>query len=133
MSWRSQGPCDLESEAAQAEQPVARRRVLFVTSEISDYVQTGGLGEVSAALPRALRALSDVRILVPGYRQVLDRAVARGEADPAKLTPRVVAVPFDLFRQELLMTLKAVPDEVAEGIVDEVFLPLVLTRPGGRG
>ena len=66
-------------------------------------------------------------------QQVLDRAVARGEADPAKLTPRVVAVPFDLFRQELLMTLKAVPDEVAEGIVDEVFLPLVLTRPAGRG
>ena len=31
------------------------------------------------------------------------------------------------------MTLKAVPDEVAEGIVDEVFLPLVLTRPAGRG
>ena len=66
-------------------------------------------------------------------QQVLDRAVARGEADPAKLTPRVVAVPFNLFRQELLMTLKAVPDEVAEGIVDEVFLPLVLTRPAGRG
>ena len=66
-------------------------------------------------------------------QQVLNRAVARGEVDPAKLTPRVVAVPFDLFRQELLMTLKAVPDEVAEGIVDEVFLPLVLTRPAGRG
>ena len=44
-----------------------------------------------------------------------------------------VGVRFDLFRQELLMTLKAVPDEVAEGIVDEVFLPLVLTRPAGRG
>lgn len=49
------------------------RKVLFVTSEISDYVQTGGLGEVSAALPRALRKLCDVRILIPGYRQVLAR------------------------------------------------------------
>ena len=57
MSWQAQGHCDLEGEAAQAELPGARRRVLFVTSEISDYVQTGGLGEVSAALPRALRAL----------------------------------------------------------------------------
>ncbi len=36
-----------------------------------------------------------------------------------------MAVPFDLYRQELLMTLKPVPDEVAESIVDEVFLPLV--------
>lgn len=49
------------------------RRILFVTSEISDYVQTGGLGEVSAALPRALRAQCDVRVLIPGYRQVLEK------------------------------------------------------------
>ncbi|WP_341729048.1 TetR/AcrR family transcriptional regulator [Brooklawnia sp.] len=56
---------------------------------------------------------------------ILERAVARGEVDPAKLTPRVIAVPFDLYRQELLMTLKAVPDEAAESILDEVFLPLV--------
>ncbi|MDN5764878.1 MAG: TetR/AcrR family transcriptional regulator [Humibacillus sp.] len=61
-------------------------------------------------------------------QQVLDRAVARGEADPARLTPRVVGVPFDLYRQELLMTLKTVPDDVIESIVDEVFLPLVITR-----
>lgn len=50
-----------------------RGKVLFVTSEITDYAQTGGLGEVSAALPRALRAMTDVRILIPGYRQVLER------------------------------------------------------------
>jgi starch synthase len=49
------------------------RKVLFVTSEISDFIQTGGLGEVSAALPRALRTLCDVRVLIPGYRQVLDK------------------------------------------------------------
>ncbi|MFO1133930.1 MAG: glycogen synthase GlgA [Rhodoblastus sp.] len=90
MSWRSQGLCDLESEAAQAEPPVARRKVLFVTSEISDYVQTGGLGEVSAALPRALRALSDVRILVPGYRQVLERA---GCIEPVGLLPGLGEIP----------------------------------------
>lgn len=56
---------------------------------------------------------------------VLDRAVERGEINPEKLTPRVVGVPFDLYRQELMMTLKPVPDEVAESIIDEVFLPLV--------
>lgn len=61
-------------------------------------------------------------------QQVLDRAVARGEVDPTRLTPRVAGVPFDLYRQELLMTLKAVPDEVIESIVDEVFLPLVAHR-----
>src|SRR3954454_24283515 len=59
---------------------------------------------------------------------VVSRAVERGEVDPAKLSPRVVAVPFDLFRHELLMTLKPVPDKVIESIVDEVFLPLVRPR-----
>jgi AcrR family transcriptional regulator len=57
---------------------------------------------------------------------IVARAVERGEVDPAKLTPRVVGVAFDLYRQEILMTLKPVPDEVIESIVDEVFLPLVL-------
>jgi len=61
-------------------------------------------------------------------QQILDRAVERGEVDPTKLTPRVTEVAFDLYRQEMLMTLKVVPDEVAESIVDEVFLPLVTKR-----
>ncbi len=46
--------------------------VLFVTSEIADYFKTGGLGEISAFLPRALKRQGhDVRILIPGYRGVL--------------------------------------------------------------
>ena len=42
--------------------------ILFVGSELFPYVKTGGLGDVMAALPRALRALgADVRMLVPAY------------------------------------------------------------------
>lgn len=48
-----------------------RQRILFVTSEIADYLKVGGLGDVSAALPRALRQQHDVRVLIPGYREVL--------------------------------------------------------------
>jgi starch synthase len=52
----------------------ASGRILYVTPEITDFVKAGGLGDVSAALPRALRAAAcDVRILIPGYRQVLRR------------------------------------------------------------
>nr|WP_283207226.1 glycogen synthase GlgA [Methylobacterium aerolatum] len=47
-----------------------RRRILYATPEMADFVKTGGLGEVSAALPRALRAHYDVRVLIPGYPQV---------------------------------------------------------------
>lgn len=53
--------------------PAARQSILYVTSEIADYVKAGGLGDVSAALPRTLRRRYDVRVLIPGYRQVLHR------------------------------------------------------------
>ena len=47
-------------------------RILFATPECAPLVKTGGLGDVSAALPVAVRALGiDIRILLPGYRQVL--------------------------------------------------------------
>src|SRR5436190_5662881 len=47
-------------------------RVLFVTPECAPLTKTGGLGDVSAALPAALRAHGvDVRTLLPAYREVL--------------------------------------------------------------
>ena len=48
-------------------------RVLFVTTEMDDFVRVGGLAAVSAALPRALRSWSDVRTMLPGYRDVLEQ------------------------------------------------------------
>ncbi|MFC1404021.1 MULTISPECIES: TetR/AcrR family transcriptional regulator [Streptacidiphilus] len=62
-------------------------------------------------------------------RQVVDRAVERGEIDPARLTPRIVDLPFDLFRNEAMMTLKPVPDHVLRQIVDDIFIPLVTPQP----
>jgi AcrR family transcriptional regulator len=56
---------------------------------------------------------------------VVNRAVERGEVDPARLTPRIIDLPFDLFRNEMLMTLKPVPDHVLRQIVDDIFIPLV--------
>jgi len=49
------------------------KHILYVTSEIDDYVKAGGLGEVSATLPRALRRHCDIRVLIPGYRQVVSQ------------------------------------------------------------
>lgn len=47
-------------------------KILFATSEVAPLIKTGGLADVSAALPAALRAIGvDVRVLVPGYSQVM--------------------------------------------------------------
>src|SRR5258705_8979609 len=40
---------------------------------MEDFVRVGGLAAVSAALPRALRSWSDVRIILPGYRDVVEQ------------------------------------------------------------
>src|SRR3954447_1675869 len=40
---------------------------------MDDFVRVGGLAAVSAALPRALRSLTDVRIMLPGYRDVVEQ------------------------------------------------------------
>lgn len=54
------------------ENQVAQKNILFVTSEYTGLIKTGGLGDVSAALPNALLAQHDVRILIPGYSQVIN-------------------------------------------------------------
>ncbi|TWE10347.1 TetR/AcrR family transcriptional regulator [Rudaeicoccus suwonensis] len=126
--------------------------VHYVSRETLGSVDTGSLrGDLLAMLRRAneLRApvvtlivtqlgafyreadatLADVRHEMTGsdvvLNEIFERAVARGEADPAKLTPRVRAVTFDLYRNEVLMTQQPQPEEVLVSIVDEVALPLV--------
>ncbi len=47
-------------------------KVLFATSEIAPLIKTGGLADVSGALPAALRDIDvDIRVLVPGYPKVM--------------------------------------------------------------
>jgi starch synthase len=56
-------------------------RVLFATPECAPLAKTGGLGDVSAALPAALRALGhEVDILLPAYTEVLDKTRDAAEA-----------------------------------------------------
>ena len=76
------------------------------------------------ATPRELRAaLFGNR--ANAVREALDRAVARGEIGSGVIPSRVVALPYDLYRHEAIMTLAAMPDEVLVEIVDVVWMPLV--------
>ena len=48
------------------------RKILFASSEVHPLVKTGGLADVSASLPIALKQKGeDIRIIIPAYRQCL--------------------------------------------------------------
>jgi AcrR family transcriptional regulator len=74
--------------------------------------------------------LAELAAVVQGDRAtvldaIIEQAVARGEVKPGQISERVARVPVELFRYELMVRLQPVPDDVLEGIVDDVFLPLV--------
>jgi AcrR family transcriptional regulator len=63
------------------------------------------------------------------WLRLLSRAVARGEAPPEAVHPRVASLPMMLLRGEYAVRGQpSVPDTVLTDIVDEVFLPLVRGR-----
>ncbi|WP_437946995.1 TetR/AcrR family transcriptional regulator [Sorangium sp. So ce296] len=67
------------------------------------------------------------------WLSVLGRAVARGEAPPEALHPRVATAAVVLLRNEFITRgAPSVPDSVLVEIVDEVYLPLIRGR-GARG
>ena len=58
------------------------RRILHVTGEVAPYTQTGGLGAVVGALPKAQRALGDhVTVITPRYGFVDVAEVCAGIED----------------------------------------------------
>src|SRR5699024_8767618 len=62
--------------------------------------------------------------------QILQRAVERGEVDPARLTPRLVDLPFTLFRHEYLMTFTPPSQAAIEEFLDQIVLPLFTAGTG---
>ncbi|MEV4714009.1 TetR/AcrR family transcriptional regulator [Micromonospora sp. NPDC049374] len=81
------------------------------------------------ALLDLMRERSGADTMDRAWLTILDRAVARGEAPPSAVHPRVAATPMMLLRAEYATRgIPSVPDEVLIEIVDEVFLPLVRGR-----
>lgn len=65
-------PATLARRRPSSAEP-APLRVLHVAAELFPWVKTGGLGDVLAALPGALRAAGvDARVLLPGFPGLLD-------------------------------------------------------------
>lgn len=106
-------------------------RTVFVTAVAAAF---SGLLASSGLTP------AEVREKVMGDRPlwsetVYARAQARGEIDLGRVSPAVLAMPFDLMRHDMLMTYKPIPRERVLAIVDDLFLPLVAASrtPGGAG
>jgi hypothetical protein len=61
---------------------------------------------------------------------IVARAIARGELGPKTPPARVISLPVDLLRHELLMTLEPAAPAIIASIVDDVFLPLARVSSG---
>lgn len=97
-------------------------KVLFATSELVPLVKTGGLADVSGSLPPALSALGiDVRVLLPGYAQVL---TALGGTDSLACVAHIPAQ-AGLPAARLLEAIG--PDQIKLLVLD---CPLLFDRPG---
>ncbi len=87
--------------------------------EMSPETLHGMLAELRTMPP----ALAEI---LPGVMMtVLRRAAERGEVDLAKVTPRIAALPGDLFRHQFLVTGRPASEEFLCEIVDEIFIPLL--------
>jgi AcrR family transcriptional regulator len=147
---------------ATREQLVVAAMQHFMTTGSRPVPDTGSLrGDVIALLTQANEtrsaAAAVISVQLAGYYQendttpgelrrqllgdrssametVIRRAVDRGDIAGVEIAPRILAVPFDLFRNEALLTLKALPHDTIIEIVDCIFLPLIklATQPEGQ-
>jgi len=108
--------CLLLRRMSDRARPDMIRLVFDMQRDLAD--KHSNLADMRAQL-RAQIVDSDV------MQTILGRAIDRGEITAARLTPRIVSLPTDLARHEILMTFEPLSDQAIKEIVDEVFLPLV--------
>ncbi|MGA7272703.1 MAG: glycogen synthase [Acidimicrobiia bacterium] len=71
-------------------------RILFVTSEVAPFSKVGGLGDVAAALPRALTELGhEVAVVTPHYDTIGFQGTELEPVDPNRLTLRMGRARFE--------------------------------------
>ncbi|MGN9837092.1 TetR/AcrR family transcriptional regulator [Nonomuraea sp. H19] len=101
------------------------RRMAQRLRDLGPDVIHGLMAEAADLDPAFFAVMKDV------MASIVERAAARGEIGSARLSPRVVSLPVDLLRHEMLLTRVPLSDETIFQIVDEVFIPLVRTASAG--
>ncbi|WP_406629107.1 TetR/AcrR family transcriptional regulator [Amycolatopsis sp. WGS_07] len=101
------------------------RLVILLRIQLADYFRETGTSFAD------LRGRVFPEDQTPPFATIVSRAVERGELPDAARPDRVVNLPFDLMRHDMLMTMGAVPDRTIVEIVDTVWLPLLGLMPSG--
>lgn len=95
----------------------------LITARLGAYFESGG----------SLRQLRE--LFAPAgpsaMQTIVQRAVDRGELTEAP-SARIIALPVDLLRHELLMTMTAATTNTITEIVDDIFLPLATNFGNNR-
>lgn len=105
--------------------PMSQRTVAYVTSEIAPFAKTGGLADVSSALPACLhRAGHDVRVFAPLYSAI---DVDAYEFEPL---PGVSDVPVRAGKRTLVFSVYRTRLPGTEVPVHFVHCPALYDRPG---
>ncbi|WP_333749113.1 TetR/AcrR family transcriptional regulator [Streptomyces sp. IBSBF 2394] len=101
------------------------RTVILLRIQLADYFRETG------TTFQDLRSRLHPTDQQPPFATLVDRAIKRGELTDVPRSDRVVNLPFDLVRHDMLMAMGAVPDEAIVDIVDTVWLPLLGLSPRG--
>ncbi len=97
--------------------------IMMITVQLVDYFRESGT------------SFDDLRegFRAPGeptaFSRIVSRAVARGEVPDLPRPQRVIDLPFQLLRQDIMMTMRPVAEDALIEIVDEIWLPLLGARP----
>jgi hypothetical protein len=113
-----------------------REDILELLHGISSILQTVGAETMHGLMSE--RSLNDIVVLTPQTANpasgdkltttmmtILKNAERRGEVNLEKISPRIISLPFDLLRYEILTTHEPTSAQTINEIVDTIFMPLV--------
>lgn len=109
-----------------------RTDVLVLLNGISTRMQEVGMETIHGLIAECIGSnpipafLHGRQVGYEAMVKILKRAEERGEINLQKISPRIVSLPVDLVRHEILTTHELLSETVIIEIIDEIFLPLVM-------
>jgi AcrR family transcriptional regulator len=79
------------------------------------------------SMPQLSQRRSESKMMVT-MTAILKNAERRCEVRLETLTPRIIALPFELLRNEIITRQEPISDETIAEIVDDIFLPLIQSK-----